>query len=110
MQDTPILLLDEPTAALDLRHAESMLRVIGARARAGATVVVVLHDLAAAAAHADDVIVLDAGRVVAAGTPAETLTAQLIGDVYGLDVEVLADSGGNPVIVPARRRAGARAS
>ena len=110
MQDTPILLLDEPTAALDLRHAESMLRVIGDRARAGATVVVVLHDLAAAAAHADDVIVLDAGRVVAAGTPAETLTAQLIGDVYGLDVEVLADSGGNPVIVPARRRAGARAS
>lgn len=110
MQDTPILLLDEPTAALDLRHAESMLRVIGDRARAGATVVVVLHDLAAAAAHADDVIVLHAGRVVAAGTPAETLTAQLIGDVYGLDVEVLADSGGNPVIVPARRRVGARAS
>lgn len=110
MQDTPILLLDEPTAALDLRHAESMLRVIGDRARAGATVVVVLHDLAAAAAHADDVIVLDAGRVVAAGTPAETLTAELIGEVYGLDVEVLADSGGNPVIVPARRRAGARAS
>ena len=62
MQDTPILLLDEPTAALDLRHAESMLRVIGARARAGATVVVVLHDLAAAAAHADDVIVLPEKR------------------------------------------------
>lgn len=104
MQDTPVLLLDEPTAALDLRHAESMLRLIGARAREGVAVVVVLHDLAAAAAHADDVIVLDGGRVVAAGTPADTLTADLIGEVYGLDVEVLADSGGNPVIVPARRR------
>ncbi|WP_269202147.1 ABC transporter ATP-binding protein [Corynebacterium xerosis] len=102
MQDTPVLLLDEPTAALDLRHAESVLALVAARARRGVTVVVVLHDLAAAAAHADDVIVLDGGRVVAAGAPAETLTAGLIGDVYGLDVEVLADSAGNPVIVPAR--------
>ncbi|MFD5869065.1 ABC transporter ATP-binding protein [Corynebacterium sp. NPDC060344] len=105
MQDTPVLLFDEPTAALDLRHAESMLGVIAGRARAGAAVVVVLHDLAAAAAHADDVIVLDGGRVVAAGPPAQTLTAELIGEVYGLDVEVLADSGGNPVIVPVRRQA-----
>lgn len=102
MQDTPVLLLDEPTAALDLRHAESVLALVAARARRGVTVVLVLHDLAAAAAHADDVIVLDGGRVVAAGAPAETLTADLIGDVYGLDVEVLADSAGNPVIVPAR--------
>ena len=96
--------LDEPTAALDLRHAEAMLRLIGGRARDGVAVVVVLHDLAAAAAHADDVVVLDGGRVVAAGAPADTLTAELIGDIYGLDVEVLADSGGNPVIVPARGR------
>ncbi|WP_295626261.1 ABC transporter ATP-binding protein [uncultured Corynebacterium sp.] len=102
MQDTPVLLLDEPTAALDLRHAEAILDLASGRASAGATVVVVLHDLAAAAAHADDVVVLDGGRVVAAGDPAEILTADLIGEVYGLDVEVLADSRGNPVIVPAR--------
>ncbi len=110
MQDTPALLLDEPTAALDLRHAEAMLRLIAGRAREGATVVVVMHDLAAAAAHADDVIVLDHGRVVAAGAPADTLTAELIGRVWGLDVEVLADSGGNPVIVPVRGRCATAAS
>lgn len=103
LQDTPVLLLDEPTAALDLRHAEATLRVIGDRARGGAAVVVVLHDLAAAAAHADDVVVLDAGRVVAAGAPADILTADLVGDIYGLDVEVLEDSAGHPVIVPSRR-------
>ena len=102
LQNTPTLLFDEPTAALDLRHSERILRAIADRARAGAAVVVVLHDLAAAAAYAHDVIVLSDGAVAAAGPPADVLTAELIREVYGVDVEVLADSRGAPVFVPRR--------
>ncbi len=102
LQDTPVLLLDEPTAALDLSHAEAILSVARRRARDGAVVVVVLHDLSAAAAHADDIVVLADGEIVAEGSPAEVLTEQLVSEIYGLDVEVLYDSSGNPVIVPAR--------
>ena len=102
LQNTPTLLFDEPTAALDLRHSERILWAIADRARAGAAVVVVLHDLAAAAAYAHDVIVLSDGAVAAAGPPADVLTAELIREVYGVDVEVLADSRGAPVFVPRR--------
>src|SRR5699024_5802487 len=92
LQNTPTPLFDETTAALALRHSVRILWAIADRARAGAAVVVVLHDLAAAAAYADDVIVLSDGAVAAAGPPADVLTAELIREVYGVDVEVLADS------------------
>lgn len=103
-QDTPVVLLDEPTAALDLHHAEKIMGMMRARAAAGKTVVVVLHDLSAAAAYADHVVMVAAGRVVKQGTPAETLDAQTVSEVYGIGVEVLTDSAGNAVLVP--RRAG----
>ncbi|WP_338025282.1 biliverdin-producing heme oxygenase [Corynebacterium sputi] len=104
LQDTPVLLLDEPTAALDLRHAEAVLRIAAERAAAGATVIVVLHDLSAAAAHADDVVVLERGEIVARGAPEQTLTADLVSRIYGTPVEILRDSAGNAVIVPAKAR------
>nr|WP_120492626.1 heme ABC transporter ATP-binding protein [Corynebacterium lactis] len=104
-QDTPVVLLDEPTAALDLHHAEKIMAMMRARAAAGRTVVVVLHDLTSAAAYADHVVVMAGGRVVKQGTPAKTLDAGTVGEVYGIDVEVLTDSTGNPVLVP--RRGGA---
>ena len=72
-QHTQLLLLDEPTAALDLHHQELVLRV-RARARGdGGAVVVVLHDLGLAAAHADRIAVLAHGQVVADGPPADVL-------------------------------------
>jgi iron complex transport system ATP-binding protein len=102
-QRTGLLLLDEPTAALDLRHQELVLGVARTRAAAGVAVVVVLHDLNLAAAHADRVAVLAGGRVVAAGPPAEVLGGALLTDVYEHDVEVIAHPRtGAPVILPRR--------
>ncbi|MGW4531765.1 heme ABC transporter ATP-binding protein [Nocardia sp. NPDC004340] len=87
-QDTATLLLDEPTAALDLGHQEQVLRLARERATAGAAVVVVLHDLGVAAAYADRVAVLDAGHIAADGPPREILTAELLTRVYQHPVDV----------------------
>ena len=87
-QRARLLLLDEPTAALDLRHQELVLRVCRARAHAGDAVVVVLHDLGLAAAYAHRVVILRAGRAVADGRPAEVFTDRLLSDVYQQPVEV----------------------
>ena len=100
-QETPVVLLDEPTAALDLRHQEDVLRIARELAREGRTVVVVLHDLSLAGAYADRVALLDRGRLRALGTPLEVLTEPLIAEVYGLDVEVL-ERDGRPLVVPRR--------
>ncbi len=98
-----ILLLDEPTAALDLKHQEDVLRIARGRAAAGAAVAVVLHDLNAALAYADRVTLLSEGRVVASGLPADVLTAEAIETVYGQAVDVFAHPvTGVPLVVPRR--------
>jgi iron complex transport system ATP-binding protein len=102
-QRTPVLLLDEPTAALDLRHQELVLRAARDRAANGAAVVVVLHDLGLAAAYADRVCVLAAGRVRAEGPPREVFTGELLSDVYQHEVEVFDHPRtGTPLVVPRR--------
>lgn len=102
-QRVDVLLLDEPTAALDLRHQEDTLRLARERARAGAAVAVVLHDLNAALAFADRATLLAGGRVVAAGRPADVLDAQTIGRVYGQPVDVFPHPvTGVPLVVPRR--------
>ncbi|MGW8452691.1 heme ABC transporter ATP-binding protein [Streptomyces niveus] len=102
-QRAPLLLLDEPTAALDLRHQELVLRVCRARATAGDAVVVVLHDLGLAAAHADRAAVLHEGRVVADGPPAEVFGGELLSRVYRQPVEVLPHPRtGTPLVIPMR--------
>ncbi|MFB7335767.1 heme ABC transporter ATP-binding protein [Streptomyces adustus] len=88
-QAAPLLLLDEPTAALDLKHQESVLRLCRARAHAGDAVVVVLHDLGLAAAYAHRVAILCAGGVAADGPPAEVFSERLLSEVYDHPVEVL---------------------
>ncbi len=88
-QDTPLLLLDEPTAALDLRHQERTLRSVRACAEAGACVIVVLHDLNLAAGYADRIVLLEQGRVAADGTPLQVLTEDNLQRVYQQDVVVL---------------------
>jgi iron complex transport system ATP-binding protein len=102
-QHTPILLLDEPTAALDLRHQELVLTAVRDRVRAGAAAVVVLHDLGLAAAYADRACLLAAGRVRASGPPAEIFTADRLTDVYQHPIEVLPHPRtGTPMVIPHR--------
>ncbi len=102
-QATPVLLLDEPTAALDIRHQEMVLDQARALARTGSAVVAVLHDLSLAAAYADRVLLLGEGRTRALGTPAEVLRADLLGDVYRHPVEVLVHPRtGDLIVLPDR--------
>ncbi|MEV7430630.1 heme ABC transporter ATP-binding protein [Nocardioides sp. NPDC092400] len=100
-QATPVLMLDEPTAALDIRHQEALLDVLRRTVRAGAAAVVVLHDLSLAAAYADRVCVLADGRVRADGPPAEVLTGALLSEVYGHPVDVV-EHAGHLLVVPVR--------
>lgn len=102
-QRAPLLLLDEPTAALDLRHQELGLRICRERAAAGDAVVVVLHDLGLAAAYADRAAVLHDGRIAADGPPSEVFEDALLSRVYRQPVEVFAHPrSGAPLVVPVR--------
>lgn len=100
-QQTGIVFLDEPTAALDLRHQEEVMGVARSLAAQGRAVIVVLHDLSLAGAYADRIALLDQGRLVCCGTPAEVLQPEQISSVYGLGVDVIEHHGG-PVVLPVR--------
>lgn len=91
-QDTGILLLDEPTNHLDLRYQIETLDLVRDLSDRGTALGVVLHDLTHAAAVADDVVLLDRGRVHASGTPAEVLTAENLTEVYGLRIDTVVDA------------------
>ncbi|MFF7393938.1 heme ABC transporter ATP-binding protein [Streptomyces scabiei] len=102
-QRAPLLMLDEPTAALDLRHQELVLRVCRERAGAGDAVVVVLHDLGLAAAYADRVAVLRDGRIVADGPPADVFEEGLLSEVYRQPVEVFPHPRTGDVLITPKR-------
>ncbi|RII90218.1 ABC transporter ATP-binding protein, partial [Clavibacter michiganensis] len=87
------VLLDEPTNHLDIRHR---LEVVGLMRRIAPTVVVVLHDLEAAAAACDHVVVIDRGRVAGAGSPRDVLRPELLDAVYGVRTTVIPDADGHP--------------
>jgi len=94
------LLLDEPTSALDLGEQQRMLGVAWRWSRAGLAVGIVMHDLNLAARFADRLVVLQAGRVVAAGPPRDVLTGELIERVYGCPAAVWIDPAtGRPVVL-----------
>ncbi|MEW2383825.1 ABC transporter ATP-binding protein [Micromonospora sp. NPDC047707] len=95
-QQPRLLLLDEPTNHLDIGHQLHLLHLVR---RAGITTLAALHDLNLAAMFCDTVVVLAAGRVVAAGPPAEVLTPHLLADVYGVHADVAPHpTTGRPVI------------
>lgn len=88
-QDTPALLLDEPTSAMDIRHAMAAMDKLARLARAGHTVVAVLHDLNLAARYCDNLVMLDKGAVHAYGNVSRTLTPGNIHAVFGVRAAVL---------------------
>jgi iron complex transport system ATP-binding protein len=85
-QEPRVLLLDEPTAFLDLAHQVAAMRMAEVAARAGLCVLAVLHDLNLAAASCDRLVVMAGGRVVAEGAPADVLTPERVRDVWGVPV------------------------
>lgn len=102
-QETPILLLDEPTASLDLRHQQLVMRVAREIASTGGTVIVVLHDLNLAAGGADCLVLLREGRLVASGPPAEVLTERRLTDVFEYPISVTAHPlHGGPLVLPGK--------
>lgn len=108
-QDPNILLLDEPTTFLDVTHQIEVLDLLLELNRErGTTVVMVLHDLNLAARYADHLVVMRHGRIVANGTPADTLTAAVVLDAFGLDAQIVPDPVcGSPIVVPIGRFHGA---
>jgi iron complex transport system ATP-binding protein len=106
-QEAPALLLDEPTAHMDLGHrlfAFEQIRSWLDEAPAERAALVVSHDLSLAARFADRVLVLHRGRVAAEGPPAQALTAELIARVYGAEARVEIDASGRPTVVALRSR------
>ena len=102
-QRTPVVLLDEPTAALDLKHQESVMTTVRDIANQGRAVVVVVHDLSVAAGYADRVAMLDSGRLEAIGAPREVIGSERVSRIYGLEVDI--DVAGNPlrpIVLPRR--------
>jgi iron complex transport system ATP-binding protein len=105
-QQTPLLLLDEPTTYLDIAHQMEILDLCARlHEEEGRTLVAVLHDLNQAARYATHLIVLCQGRVAASGAPPEIVTAELVESVFGLPCRVIQDpETGSPLVVPGARR------
>ena len=100
-QQTPMILLDEPTTFLDVAHQIEVLNLLHRLNTSGRTVVAVLHDLNQAARYAGHVVAMAEGRIVAQGPPAETITSELVHDVFDLPNVVIPDPvTGTPLIVP----------
>lgn len=101
-QDTPVLLLDEPTTFLDIGHQLEVLDLVRRLNRGrDMTIVLVLHDLNQAARYADRMVVLKQGRIVADGAPAHVLTPELLATVFSVQVNIVYDpASGTPVCLP----------
>jgi iron complex transport system ATP-binding protein len=100
-QETPYLLLDEPTTFLDIAHQYQLLALLARLRDEGRTIIAVLHDINQACRYADHLIAMRDGRVVAAGAPAAVVDAALIKEVFDLSCVIVPDPvTGTPMIVP----------
>jgi len=102
-QEAPVLLLDEPTTALDLGRQQLVLELVDALRADGLTVVTTMHDLTLAGQYAERLVLLDGGSVVAEGTAAEVLSAPNVASHYGANVRIVEDEGG-VFVLPVRSR------
>jgi ABC-type cobalamin/Fe3+-siderophores transport system ATPase subunit len=100
-QDTPVVLLDEPTTYLDLAHQIDVLELCAELHRQGKTLIAVLHDLNQAARYATHLIALNAGELIAEGPPASVVTEELVAEVFGVRARIVPDpETGTPLVVP----------
>ena len=100
-QQTPLMLLDEPTTFLDIAHQYELLELLRRFHLGGKTVVAVLHDLNQAARYATHLIVMRDGDVVATGAPGQVVTAELVEQVFGLEAVIIPDPvTGTPAVFP----------
>lgn len=100
-QDTPVILLDEPTGSLDLKYQVQTLGLLQRLAREGRGIIITMHDLTLAAQYCDRLLLLHKGRIRAAGTPAQILTPPLLEEVYELPTVVINHPvTGLPVVLP----------
>lgn len=104
-QDTEVVLLDEPTTYLDLAAQYHLLDLCADLVDEGRTVVAVLHDLPQAVSYSDHLLLMQAGRLVASGTPREVITEQRVLDVYGIACHIDLDGQDSPVVAPLPRSA-----
>ena len=99
-QRSPILLLDEPTTYLDIRHQLYMMKLLRhCQEKLHLTIVIVLHDMNQALRYTDEVVVMKEGRIVTTGKPSEVITPNLVAEVFGVQTELLHTSAGEPVLV-----------
>ena len=104
-QEAPVLLLDEPTAALDLGRQQQVLELVAElRLHGRLTVISAMHELTLAAQYADRLALVSGGRLVAAGVPREIATRELIAEHYNARVEVIGDGADPIAVIPVRRR------
>jgi len=106
-QEPRVLLLDEPTAHLDLRHRIAVLERVRELAAEGRSALVVSHDLGLAARSCDRLVLLAGGAVLAQGAPGAVLTPDHLRDAFGIEAEVVPAPDGSPLVVPRARTRGA---
>ena len=103
-QQTPFILLDEPTTYLDITHQIELLELFSALHQQGRTFVAVLHDINQACRYATHLIAMRDGRIVAEGVPSQIVTPELMKTVFDLDCDVIADPvSATPLIIPHRK-------
>lgn len=109
-QSTPLLLLDELTSALDLGHQIEVFEIIQQLAKAGKTIVMVVHDMVSACRYADHIVALKHGQIMAQGKPAEVITSALIEQLYGVHCHIMQDPHNDSLLLTGIRSADSAAA
>jgi iron complex transport system ATP-binding protein len=107
VQDTKLMLLDEPTSNLDIWHQLDVMRIVSELvSKREITALMAVHDLNMASRYSDMIVLMKKGTIHVAGSPREVLTPEHIAEVYGVEAEVQRPDNGNPVIIPLQQISG----
>jgi len=99
-QDTPLMLLDEPTTYLDISHQVELMNLLRSQNHQGKTLVAVLHDLNQASRYCDYLVMMVAGNIIAQGTPEQVMTPALLSQVFDIDAQIYPEpASGKPMCI-----------